>query len=122
MTDLPTIIANVYRACGHEVEDPLIGEPLVFPIYPKSRPSSHFKALYSDAVGLDVFVRDIVPTLNERGWEPAFTQEVEPPPSDWDCQLYEIRSGANVGGARGKTPVEACFRAAWEALIPGENP
>ena len=99
MTDLPTIIADVYRACGWNAWD-------------------------GANMGLDRFVRDIVPTLNERCWTVSLSQVK----GRDGVMFWRAVVPGEVTGSEPRvtvfraTPVEACFRAAWEALIPGENP
>ena len=93
MTDLPELITNVYRACGKDTDA---------------------WDRWGDAdVGLDAFVRDIVPTLHERGWRWDWMGQFF---SDWAMTLRHVSDETKLCIATGGTPVEACFRAAWEAL------
>ena len=97
MTDLPELIANVYRACGKDTD-------------------AWDRWGDADDIGLDAFVRDIVPTLNERGWYIRLPEQM--PSTEkmfWECLVYHAPRGDEVV-IEAETPVEACFRAAYEAL------
>ena len=118
-TDLPELIANVYRACGKPIEVEQEGEHL----WVKGSPMAD--------IGLDAFVRDIVPTLNERGWSYSVGNEPDLPgylAIIWkqDDSLKTRRAMGKFGwwddpivSGDGDSPVEACFRAAWAALQEG---
>lgn len=54
------LIAKVYELCGRKRE--VIGRR----VYWRHPDYQHY--IWPEAVGLDDFVRDIVPVLNERGW------------------------------------------------------
>lgn len=116
MTDLPELIANVYRACGMEVEVSNADEG-VMSMWNDGR------LVYvegDETFPLAPFVRDIVPTLNERGWEVNILQEMAI--GKYWAQIFEANYGAQVTEISAPSPVEACFRAAWEALRPSESP
>ena len=112
MTDLPELITNVYRACGKPIETPVV--------YPNG--DICFAYGYSKMrgyIGLDAFVRDIVPTLNERGW--SYSIGNDPSGRRHLALIWKRNADALFEVSKG-SPVEACFRAAWEALRPSASP
>lgn len=110
MTDLPELIANVYRACGFEV---LKVWPFSFQKITIQECGYERDISFWLDKGLDAFVRDIVPTLDARGWEVTIWRRA----GKWDADISDVGDRpVYVEIENCDTPVEACFRAAWEAL------
>lgn len=103
-TDLRELIANVYRACGQRI----IGKGVWLSV---ETLNGTFE--YSTEIGLDAFVRDIVPALDAKELEVTIWRRN----LKWQVDISEIPTGMVLfATARYDSPVEACFRAAYEAL------